>query len=304
MRVIIPGGSGLIGRALVAELATAGYEVVVLSRRPQEVQGTALPAGVQVAAWDGRSAEGWVTLADGARAIVNLAGSNIAAGRWTPERKQAILQSRLSASYAVAQAVQRATHKPQVVIQASATGYYGPRGDEIVTEESAAGDDFLARVCVEWERSSAAVAEMDVRHVVIRIGMVLSQEGGAFPRIVTPFRFFLGGPLGNGRQWFPWIHIADVASAIRYLIESDEASGAFNVVAPTPVTAREFAQTLGRVMGRPAAMPVPAFMLQLLVGEMATILLGGQRAIPQRLLALGFRFRYPQLEDALRALLG
>ncbi|MGC8880144.1 MAG: TIGR01777 family oxidoreductase [Anaerolineae bacterium] len=303
MRVIITGGSGLIGRALVAELAMAGYDVVVLSRRPQEVQG-ALPTGVQVAAWDGRSAEGWAVWADGARAIVNLAGANIAAGRWTPERKQAILQSRLSAGYAVVQAVQQVADKPQVVIQASATGYYGPRGDEIVTEESPAGDDFLARVCVEWERSSAAVAEMGVRHVVIRIGMVLSHEGGAFPRIVTPFRFFLGGPLGDGRQWFPWIHLMDVASAIRYLVESDGASGAFNLVAPASVTAREFARTLGRVMGRPAAMPVPAFMLRLLFGEMATVLLHGQRAIPQRLLERSFRFRYPQLEGALRALLG
>ncbi len=302
MRVIITGGSGLIGRALIAELA-AGYEVVVLSRRPQEAQG-ALSAGVQVVAWDGRSAEGWATLADGTRAIVNLAGTNIAAGRWTPERKQAILQSRLSAGYAVVQAVQQAVHKPPVVIQASATGYYGPRGDEIITEESSAGGDFLARVCVEWERSSAAVAEMGVRHVVIRIGMVLSREGGAFPRLVTPFRFFIGGPLGDGQQWFPWIHLADVAGAIRHLIEANGASGAFNLVAPTPVTARAFAQMLGRVMGRPAAMPVPAFMLQLLFGEMATVLLHGQRAVPQRLLELGYHFHYTQLEEALRALLG
>ncbi|MGQ9792895.1 MAG: TIGR01777 family oxidoreductase [Anaerolineae bacterium] len=302
MRVVITGGSGLIGRKLAAELAAAGYEVVVLSRRPQEVQ-EAVPAGARVAVWDGRSAEGWAALADGARAIVNLAGSNIAAGRWTPERKQSILQSRLSAGYAVVQAVQRAVYKPQVVVQASATGYYGPRGNEIVTEETAAGTDFLARVCEEWEHSSAPVAEMGVRHVVIRIGMVLSREGGAFPRLVTPFRFFIGGPLGDGRQWFPWIHNADVAGAIRYLIESDGASGAFNLVAPAPVTARDFARLLGRAMGRPAAMPVPAVVMRLLFGEMATILLYGQRAIPQRLLELGFRFQYPQLEDALHALL-
>lgn len=302
MRVIITGGSGLIGRALVAELMTAGYEVIVLSRRPQEAQ-RALPANIQVVAWDGRSAEGWAALADGARAIVNLAGSNIAAGRWTPERKQEILQSRLSAGYAVVQAVQQTVHKPQMMIQASATGYYGPCGDELITEDNLVGNDFLARVCEEWERSSARVAELGVRHVVARIGMVLSREGGAFPRLVTPFRFFIGGPLGNGQQWFPWIHVADVAGAMRYLIESEGASGAFNLVAPAPVTAREFARTLGRVMGRPAAMPVPAIMLRLLFGEMATVLLYGQRAVPQRLLELGFHFRYPQLEDALRALL-
>jgi len=302
MRVVITGGSGLIGRKLAAELAAAGYEVVVLSRRPQEAQ-PALPAGVQVAAWDGRSAEGWAVWADGAHAIVNLAGSNIAQGRWTPERKQAILQSRLSAGYAVVQAVQQAAHKPQVVIQASATGYYGPRGDEIITGESAAGADFLARVCVEWERSSAKVAEMGVRHVVIRTGMVLSQEGGAFPKIVAPFRFFLGGPLGNGRQWYPWIHIMDEVGAIRYLIESDRALGAFNLVAPSPVTARDFARLLGEAMERPATVPVPAVIMQLMFGEMATILLHGQRAIPQRLQELGFRFQYPRLEEALRALL-
>ncbi|MCS7261045.1 MAG: TIGR01777 family oxidoreductase [Anaerolineae bacterium] len=303
MRVIITGGSGLIGRALVTELVPAGYEVVVLSRRPQEAQGI-LPAGVQVVAWDGRSAQDWTALADGARAIVNLAGANIAAGRWTPQLKQAILQSRLSAGYAVLQAVQQTVRKPQVVIQASATGYYGPCGDETVTEDNPAGDDFLARVCEEWERSSAPVTELGVRHAVIRIGMVLSREGGAFPRLVVPFRLFIGGPIGDGRQWFPWIHIADVASAIRYLIESDGASGAFNLVAPAPVTAREFAHTLGRVMGRPAVLPVPAVMLRLLVGEMAVILLHGQRAVPKRLLDMGFHFRYAQLEDALRALLG
>jgi len=302
MRVIITGGSGLIGRKLTSELAEAGYEVIVLSRRPQEAL-SALPAGVQVVTWDGRSAEGWAAFADGAHAIVNLAGSNIAEGRWTPERKQIILQSRLSAGYAVAQAVQQAVHKPHVVIQASATGYYGSRGDELVSEETPAGSDFLARVCVEWERSSAKVGEMGVRYVIIRTGMVLSKEGGAFPKIVAPFRFFVGGPLGDGRQWFPWIHIADEVSAVRYLLESEQSIGAFNLVAPSPVTARDFARALGQVMKRPASMPVPSVLMWLVFGEMATILLHGQRAIPQRLLDLGFRFRYSQLEDALRDLL-
>lgn len=301
-RVIITGGTGLIGRALAAELIAADYEVVVLSRNPQRAHG--LPTGIRVEVWDGRTAQGWGPLADGAYAIVNLAGENLAGGRWTAERKQRIRRSRLDAGQAVVEAVRAAARKPAVVVQASGIGYYGPRGDEEVTEDFPPGSDFLGRLAVEWEASTAPVEALGVRRVVIRTGVVLSREGGALPRLALPFRFFLGGPLGSGRQWTPWISIADQVGAIRFLVEHEEARGPYNLAAPHPVTNRELARALGRALRRPAYLPVPAFALRLLLGEMSAVLLTGQRAVPKRLLEAGFTFRFPRLEDALSDLLG
>jgi len=300
MRVIITGGTGLIGRALVADLTKDDHETIVLSRRPERAAG--LPAEVRVERWDAQTAEGWGSLADGADALVNLAGENIA-GRWTASRKRRIRESRLNAGRAVVQAVELAGVKPRVVVQASGAGYYGPRGDEEVVEEEPPGSDFLGQLAIEWEASTAPVERMGVRRAVIRSGAVLSTEGGAFPPMLLQSRLFLGGPLGSGRQWLPWIHIADEARAIRFLIENERAQGPFNLVAPYPLTSVEFNRALGRVMRRPAFMPVPAFALRLLAGEMSTVLLDGQRAIPRRLLDLGFAFRFPKAEEALRDLL-
>ncbi len=300
MRVIITGGTGLIGRALVADLTKDDHETIVLSRRPERAAG--LPAEVRVERWDAQTAEGWGSLADGADALVNLAGENIA-GRWTASRKRRIRESRLNAGRAVVQAVELAGVKPRVVVQASGAGYYGPRGDEEVVEEEPPGSDFLGQLAIEWEASTAPVERMGVRRAVIRSGAVLSTEGGAFPPMLLQSRLFLGGPLGSGRQWLPWIHIADEARAIRFLIENERAQGPFNLVAPYPLTSIEFNRALGRVMRRPAFMPVPAFALRLLAGEMSTVLLDGQRAIPRRLLDLGFAFRFPKAEEALRDLL-
>ena len=301
MRTIITGGSGLIGRALAAELAAAEHEVIVLSRTPGRVSG--LPAGARAVGWDGRSAEGWQDLADGATAIVNLAGESIAAGRWTAARKQRIADSRHQAGAAVVQAVASATTRPQVVIQGSAVGYYGPRGDETITEDSAPGDDFLAQVCVPWETSTEEVERLGVRRAIIRTGIVLSRDGGALPQMMLPFRLFAGGPLGSGRQGFPWIHLADEVSAIRWLIEREDASGPFNLAAPETLTNAEFGRVLGRVMRRPSFMPTPGFALRLVLGELSTLLLDGQRQVPQRLLDHGFTFRFPTAEAALRDLL-
>ena len=301
MRILITGGTGLIGRALAADLAQEGHEVVVLSRHPE--RATDMPSGVQVQGWDARTAEGWGHLADGADAIVNLAGENLAAGRWTAERKRRIRESRVNAGRAVVAAVEAASRKPRVVVQASAVGYYGPCGDEEITEDHPPGNDFLAQVCVEWEASTAAVEEMGVRRPIIRTGVVLSATGGALPRMLPPFRFGLGGPLGSGQQWFPWIHLADEVGAIRFLIAHEEASGPFNLSAPNPVTNAAFTRALGRVLGRPTFMRVPAFALRLLFGEMGTVLLEGQRAVPKRLLEMGYTFRFAEVEAALRDLL-
>lgn len=300
-RIIITGGTGLIGQTLATDLVQDGHEVIVLSRSPNREHG--LPQGVQVAGWDAHTAEGWGHLADGAAAIVNLAGESLAAGRWTDERKRRILESRVNTGQAVVEAVRAAAQKPGVVIQASAVGYYGPRGDEIVTEETVPGSDFLAGVCKEWEASTAEVEAMGVRRATIRTGLVLSREGGALPRILLPFRLFAGGPLGSGGQWWSWIHVADEVGAIRFLMETEAAGGPFNLTAPNPVTNAEFARILGKVVGRPAVMPAPAFALKLVFGEMATVLLDGQRVVPKRLQEMGYQFLFTQLEQTLRELL-
>lgn len=301
MRVIITGGTGLIGRALANSLCADGHEVIILSR--SLAQASNLPAGARLATWDARSAAGWGQLADGADAIVNLAGENIGAARWTPERKRRILESRLNAGQAVVQAVEAAAHKPGVVIQASGIGIYGPHGDEELTEESPPGDGFLERVAVQWEACTAPVETWGVRRAIIRSGVVLSKEGGSLPRMVLPFRFFVGGPIGNGRQWFSWIHLADEVRAIRFLMEHPNASGPFNLCSPEPLTNAQFSRVIGHVMGRPAWLRVPAWAMRLLFGEMASILLTGQRAVPRRLLDLGFTFLFPRAEEALRDLL-
>ncbi len=301
MRVLITGGSGLIGRELAASLVP-DHEVIILSRRPERISG--LPLGVRTEKWDGHTIEGWHSLADGADAIVNLAGENIGSRCWTDKRKRAIIQSRLDTGQAVVEAARAVSHKPLVVIQASGIGYYGPHGDEEITEESPPGHDFLARLAVDWESSTAPVEALGVRRVIIRTGVVLSAGGGALPRMLLPFRFFVGGRMGSGRQWFPWIHIADEVGAIRFLIENEAAIGPFNLTAPSPVTNSEFSSLLGQQSRRPAFMPVPAFALRLIFGEMATALLDGQRAVPQRLMQLGYTFRFPNANSALRDLFG
>lgn len=302
MRTLITGGTGLIGRALAESLAADGYEVIILSRNPAQAQG--LPAGVEAEQWDGRTAQSWGHLADGAAAIINLAGESIAARRWTAEHKRRIIDSRLNAGRAVVEAIGAAAVRPTVLIQASAVGYYGPCDDEEIAEDAGPGNDFLARqVAVPWEESTASVEAMGVRRVVIRTGVVLSQKGGALPRMVLPFKLLIGGPLGNGRQWFPWIHLADEVAAIRFLMERADASGAFNLTAPNPLTNAEFSRVVGHVMSRPAWIPTPALALRLLLGEMATVLLDGQRAIPRRLQQSGFTFKFPHVELALRDIL-
>jgi uncharacterized protein len=300
-RILITGGAGLIGRALATELAKDGNQVVVLSRSPERIKG--LPAGVSAAAWNGRSAEGWGSLLDGIDAVVNLAGENISSGRWTEQRKRLLLESRLNAGQAVVQAVEMASVKPEVVIQASAVGYYGPRGDQEIKEETPAGHDFLAEVAAEWEASTQPVERLGVRRAIIRTGVVLSPDGGALERMLLPFRLFIGGRMGSGRQWFPWIHIADEVAAIRFLIDSETASGPFNLTAPVPLTNAEFTRLLGKQLKKPTVMPIPGFALRVLFGEMATVLLDGQKALPVRLLNLGFTFQFREAGPALNDLL-
>ncbi|MFP3942167.1 MAG: TIGR01777 family oxidoreductase [Thermoanaerobaculia bacterium] len=297
-KVLITGGSGLIGSALTEELAGAGYEVVVLSRSPERVEG--LPAGARSVGWDAASAAGWDGEVEGARAIVNLAGENLASGPWTEERKRRIRESRLRSTGAVVEAVQRAEQPPAVLLQGSGVDHYGPRGDEEVTEETPPGEGFLARLTRDWEAASEPVEPAGVRRALLRTGLVLAPGGGALPKMALPFRMFAGGPVGDGSQWVSWIHLRDEVRAIRFLLERQDASGPYNLVSPEPVTNRELSKALGRVLRRPSVLRAPAFAVRLVLGELADTVLQGQRAVPRRLQEAGFSWELPELEPALR----
>lgn len=305
MRVIITGGTGLIGKELANSLAADGHEIIVLSRNVHKTSG--LAPGVRVVGWDGKTASGWGELADGAGAIINLAGESISGegflpSRWSSERKRRILESRLNAGAAVVDAVQSARTRPEVVVQSSAIGYYGVSETETFTETSRAGDDFQADVCKQWEASTHDLDRIGVRRVIIRTGVVLSLKGGALTRLIFPFQLFAGGPLGTGKQWFSWIHIADEVRAIRYLMENPTMSGVYNLTAPQLVTNGDFAKIIGETMKRPSFVPAPKFAFQLGFGEVATLVVDGQKVIPTRLEAAGFDWHFPDARSAFQDL--
>jgi len=298
MRVVITGATGFIGRALCKALHR-DYEVIALSR---DASRAAKSVGdwAKVIEWDGRTTGSWFMQANGAFAIINLAGENVASGRWNESKKAGILHSRLDSSRAVLEVIKQVDKKPTVVILASAIGYYGSRQDEKLDETSTPGKGFLANVCQRIESYAEEIEGVGVRCVVIRTGVVLGRDGGAFAKIVKPFRFFLGGYLGSGRQWFSWIHLEDEVAAIKFLMENEHLKGAFNLTAPQPVTMKEFSKILGKVMHRPARLNVPAFAARLAFGEMADeMLLSGQKVLPKRLLNTGFDFQYTNVEQAL-----
>jgi uncharacterized protein len=306
MRVIVTGGTGLIGHELVMSLGNDGHEVAILSRNPK--QAGPMPETITFHEWDAETADGWGHLVEGADAIVNLAGENIAGegflpDRWTPERKKRILNSRLNVGKAIMQAIEQAEIKPKVLVQASAVGYYGTHPmDTEITEDAPPGNDFLADVCVKWEASTQAAEALGVRRPVIRTGIVLSPDGGTLTRLELPFKLFTGGPLGNGKQPMPWIHIEDEVRAIRFLLQNKDATGAFNLTAPEPLTNSQFSQALGKAMGRPSWFPAPGFAFKTAFGELSVLLLEGQNAVPRHLLDLGFEFKYPTAQDALNAI--
>jgi uncharacterized protein (TIGR01777 family) len=245
----------------------------------------------------------WAPAIDGAGAVINLAGESIAARRWTTAQKNRILESRVQATRSLVEAIGKAAAPPRVFVSGSAVGYYGPLGGEVVTEEARQGHDFLARVCVAWEAEAQKASSDRTRVVCVRTGVVLEKDGGALPQMLPPFRFGVGGPIGSGRQYLPWIHRDDWIAMVKWAIATAAAAGPINATAPAPETSRAFAQALGRALHRPAFMPAPAFALRLLLGEMAdALLLSGQRAVPAKAQHLGFTFRYSQLDDALRAI--
>ncbi len=303
LRVIITGGTGFIGRPLSNRLIEEGFDVVCLTRNVSAAKDRR-KNGIRFVEWDGKTAEGWGEYAEGAAAIVNLAGESIGSGRWTEERRKRIFQSRMNAGKAVTDAVASAAQKPEAVIQASAIGIYGNRGEEILDESSGAGQGFLAEVAKNWEESTSKVEALGVRRVVIRSGLVLGSFGGALERLLLPYRFFAGGPMGTGKQWMSWIHIADEVGCILFFLKHKDLNGVFNLTSPQPVRNKFFSQELGRILGRPSWLPVPGFMLRLFLGRMADeTILTSQRVMPVRLEKSGFAFAFPELSGALAGIL-
>lgn len=308
MRYLITGGSGIIGTALSESLIADGHEVITLSRSPS---ARALPRGVKGVQWDGHTATGWGHLADGAFAVVNLAGESIGGagtiplpGTWSAERKQRIKESRRQAGEAIVEAVSSVADPPQVVFQMSGIDYY-PATDKVMTEESSRGRQFLADVVADyWEPATAPVEQMGIRRVIGRTAPLLNKETGPLPASLLQFKLFAGGRLGSGKQWFSWIHTLDAVRAIRFLTETDAAAGVYNIASPDPVTNAEFTRVLGQVMGRPSILPVPEFALKLMLGEVAALVLEGRPVSVGKLQDLGFTFRFPTLVAALRDILG
>ena len=296
MRVFLTGATGLIGRALSASLCGDGHEVVALSRGASPAGMT---AGSRAVLGDPAVPGAWQDELSRCDACVNLAGEPVAAGRWTEERRRRIRDSRVNATRNVAAVI--AGGGPTVLVSGSAIGYYGPRGDEVLDESSPPGDDFLARVAVEWEEAASQAARR-ARVVLVRTGIVLAAEGGALPKLALPFRLLAGGPVGDGRFWQSWIHLADQVGILRLALQDPAASGPVNATAPDPVRNRDLARTMGRVLHRPSLLATPAFAVRAALGEMAEVVLASQRVVPRAALSLGYRFRWPALEPALRDL--
>ena len=299
--VAVTGASGLVGSALVTGLTSAGHRVVRVVRGA----GAASVAGQRLARWDPESGALEPSELAGADAVVHLAGESVAGGRWTEAKKRRIRSSRVDVTRRLAEALLRLERPPRLLVSASAVGYYGDRGSEILREDSAPGPGFLAEVCREWEAATDPAARAGIRVVRLRIGMVLSRRGGALGAMLTPFRLGAGGPVGSGVQWVSWIAIDDLVGAILHALATESLAGPVNAVAPEPVTNRELARTLGRVLRRPALLPLPAVAARLLFGQMADeLLLASARVEPARLRATGFTFRHARLEDAFRHELG
>jgi uncharacterized protein (TIGR01777 family) len=296
MRVAITGATGFIGRALCAELARRGHQVIALTRDSERARAT-LP-GVEALDWSGEQP----AVLPPVEAVVNLAGESVA-GRWTAEQKQRIRDSRVEGTRRLVEAINRAEQEPAALVSASAVGYYGDRGEETLTEESPPGAGFLADVCREWEAEAARAETAGTRVTCLRLGIVLDRDGGALEQMLLPFRLGIGGPMGNGQQWMPWVHRADVIGLILFALESTAVTGALNATAPEPARNRDFGRALGRVLHRPALLPAPAFALRLLLGEFAGEILASRRVVPERAQSLGYSFQYPRLEPALRAIL-
>ncbi len=298
MKLVFAGGTGFIGTPLRSKLLNQGHSLTVLTRSKPT---TAASPNEKWLTWPGEPSGEWEKALEGADGVINLAGEPIAGGRWTDAQKEKIRSSRIQTTRALVAAIAKAQQKPKLLLNGSAIGYYGAHGDETLTEKEEPGKGFLGRTCREWEDEARKAEEHGVRVIRLRTGIVLGKGGGALAKMVPPFKLFAGGPLGSGKQWMSWIHIEDEVGLILFLLAHPNAHGAVNATAPNPVTMKEFCKTLGQALRRPSWAPVPSFALRLMLGEMADMLLTGQRVIPAEAERLGYRFQYPTLLEALSA---
>lgn len=298
MQIAVIGATGLIGRAVCRHLAAGGHDVLALARDESRARSV-LPTAVRVVRWDSRDTKTVAECLAGTDAVINLAGEPVAERRWTPEYRQRLTDSRVGVTRALVEALREAREPPRVLLNASAVGYYGDRGDELLTEESARGTGFLAELCAAWEDAALEAASTGTRVVLLRTGVVLSTEGGMFARMAPVFRAFVGGPIGSGRQWVPWIHIADEVRLILWALESGTVQGPLNLTAPAPVRMVEFARTMGEVLRRPSLLPVPPRVLRAVAGDIAEVTMASQRVLPAAAARHGFEWSFPTLREAL-----
>jgi len=298
MKILMSGSHGLVGKALTKSLTNDGHEVVRLVRHNRSL-------GALEVEWDPNQGRIDAEHLEGHDVVVHLAGESIAGGRWTDQKKRAIRDSRVNGTRLLSESLARLSRPPSLFLSASAIGYYGDRGDELLTEASAPGNDFLANVCVEWENATRPAVEKGIRTVHARFGIILDAEGGALAKMLTPFRMGIGGRVGDGKQWMSWVALDDVVNGLRFLMEEPSTRGPVNFVAPNPVTNAEFTKTLGQALSRPTLFPVPVFAARLAFGEMAdALLLSSQRVEPRVLKSMAYQFRWPTLEPSLRHILG
>jgi uncharacterized protein (TIGR01777 family) len=295
MKILVTGGTGFLGSYLVKSLSNEGHTLFILTRNPgkynSSVENVSYHDYEQVS-----------RLVDGSDAVINLAGHNLFDEKWTDHIKSEILKSRVNTTRSLVMAMKVAENKPKVFISASAVGYYGNRGNEVLTDESTPGSDFLASVCVQWEEEALKASKYGVRVIIPRLGILLEKDGGALEKMITPFKMFVGGPLGSGDQYFPWIHMEDTVNAINFALAHNELEGPINVTAPEPVTMSDFSKSLGTTLSRPSFFKVPEFALKALLGEASGALIASQRVVPNRLLEAGFEFNYPKVLPALKSI--
>ncbi|MBS3027226.1 MAG: TIGR01777 family protein [Dolichospermum sp. DET50] len=305
MKIAISGATGFVGSRLVERLHTEGHRILVLTRNTTFAQKVfpfqAFP-NLEIISYTPGVSGSWQDSIAGCDGVVNLAGEPIAEGRWTPERKQEILNTRKLGTQKIVAAIAKANPQPSVLVNTSAIGYYGTSETASFDEDSASGNDFLAQVCQEWEAEASKVKDANVRLVILRFGIVLG-NGGALGKMITPFKLFAGGPIGSGQQWFSWIHLDDIVSLIIQALTKPTMEGVYNATAPQPVRMNDLSTTMGNVMNRPSWLPVPGFAIEAILGDGAKVVLEGQQVLPKRTLESGFEFQYPNLPSALKQIL-
>lgn len=306
MRVFLMGGTGLVGGRLIPKLKELGHEVVLLTRRPEQAKDT-FGSQCEVVSGNPKEAGAWMEAVDGCDAVINLTGEGVFNKRWTAAFKQELYDSRIISTRHAVQALERKPQSdagtPKILVNASAIGYYGAHGDEILDESSPPGDDFLAKLCIDWEKAALAAQEKGIRVAIVRVGVVLD-KGGALQKMILPFKMFVGGPVGSGKQYVSWIHYADLVSIFLLSLENNDATGPLNGTAPNPITNKELSTAIGKTLCRPSFLPAPSFGLRLALGQVAEVVTTGQRVLPKRAQELAYPFQFTDIETALKDILG